>query len=228
MPRIRPLRAGLAGLFVVAALAVAVLAAPEPAEAQVDDNTRYRIQGTVVGPDGKPFGLIFAAAIPTGPSVHGYVRARTDGDGRFTVRARNGEYRLQLYTNRGRICESRDAIVSVEGADLTGLRVVLTGDPLPRSRWISCQVAFDQVAPAIATELRPGGNFASWIEASAGVETIFEAIPQLIRVQGWDAAERRYRSASRSSLGLHGDLETLTTGMALWLTIRGTEPVAAG
>ncbi len=39
----------------------------------------------------------------------------------------------------------------------------------------------------VTTELQPGWNLAGWTEAEAGVEAIFDAIPQLEVAYAWDA-----------------------------------------
>ena len=77
----------------------------------------------------------------------------------------------------------------------------------------------------VTTELQPGLNLAGWTEAEASVEAIFDAIPELELVYAWDAENQRFRWAARVDSLLHGDLETLTPGMGLWLAIAGGEPV---
>ncbi len=74
------------------------------------------------------------------------------------------------------------------------------------------------------TLLRPGLNAAGWTEPEADVDAIFEALPRLERVYGWDADAQWFRWAARDASGLRGDLERLTPGMGLWLDIGGGGP----
>ena len=88
--------------------------------------------------------------------------------------------------------------------------------PLPR----------EAVADSPGAELQPGLNLAGWIEPEAGVEALFDAIPQLEVVHSWDAETQSFRSAFADLPGHPaGDLTTLSPGMGLWLWIRGDEPV---
>ena len=77
----------------------------------------------------------------------------------------------------------------------------------------------------VTMELQPGWNLAGWTEAEAGVEAIFDAIPQLEVVYAWDAESQEFRLAIRADSGVLGDLETLTPGMGLWLWLDGEESV---
>ena len=74
------------------------------------------------------------------------------------------------------------------------------------------------------TLLQPGLNPAGWTEPEADVSAIFEALPRLERVYGWDPDAQWFRWAARDASGLHGDLERLTPGMGLWLDIGGVGP----
>lgn len=74
------------------------------------------------------------------------------------------------------------------------------------------------------TVLQPGLNPAGWTEPEADVAAIFEALPRLERVYGWDPDAQWFRWAARDASGLHGDLERLTPGMGLWLDIGGVGP----
>ena len=74
------------------------------------------------------------------------------------------------------------------------------------------------------TLLQPGLNPAGWTEPEADVAAIFEALPRLERVYGWDPDAQWFRWAARDASGLHGDLERLTPGMGLWLDIGGVGP----
>ena len=88
--------------------------------------------------------------------------------------------------------------------------------PLPR----------EAVADSPGAELQPGLNLAGWIEPEAGIEALFDAIPQLEVVHSWDAETQSFRSAFADLPGHPaGDLTTLSPGMGLWLWIRGDEPV---
>ena len=91
----------------------------------------------------------------------------------------------------------------------------------------------DEPVETVTTVLQPGLNLAGWTEAATGVEAIFDAIPELDLVYGWDAAYQRFRWAAREESGAPGDLETLRPGMGLALFITGeasvtwTRPVVA-
>ena len=88
---------------------------------------------------------------------------------------------------------------------------------------------FDAKAPppepvVVTTELRPGWNLAGWTGAEATVGTVFSAVPEVLAVYSWDAAEQRFLFAVREG-GL-GDLTTLAPGMGLMLYVEGTRTVA--
>ena len=74
------------------------------------------------------------------------------------------------------------------------------------------------------TLLQPGLNAAGWTEPEADVAAIFEALPRLERVYGWDPDAQWFRWAARDASGPLGDLERLTPGMGLWLDIGGIGP----
>ena len=74
------------------------------------------------------------------------------------------------------------------------------------------------------TLLQPGLNAAGWTEPEADVAAIFEALPRLERVYGWDPDAQWFRWAARDASGPRGDLERLTPGMGLWLDIGGIGP----
>ncbi len=90
-------------------------------------------------------------------------------------------------------------------------------------------ISFPQPAAAaddtVTTELQPGLNLTGWTQSMASVEAIFDAIPELDLVYAWDAENQWFRWAARTETGVLGDLETLTPGMGLWLSITGREPV---
>ncbi|MYH67539.1 MAG: carboxypeptidase regulatory-like domain-containing protein, partial [Dehalococcoidia bacterium] len=75
----------------------------------------------------------------------------------------------------------------------------------------------------VTTVLQPGWNLAGWTEAEAGVDAIFDDIPQLEVAYAWDAENQRFRLAVRTDAGVEGDLRTLTPGMGLWLSLGGGE-----
>ncbi len=76
----------------------------------------------------------------------------------------------------------------------------------------------------ITTTLHPGWNMAAWLGPEAPVTDIFDAVPALVRVGGWDAAEQRYRWRMPNIVPRNG-LRVLTTGMGLWLELGGDAPV---
>ena len=76
----------------------------------------------------------------------------------------------------------------------------------------------------ITTTLHPGWNMAAWLGPEAPVTDIFDAVPALVRVGGWDAVEQRYRWRMPNIVPRNG-LRVLTTGMGLWLELGGDAPV---
>ena len=78
---------------------------------------------------------------------------------------------------------------------------------------------------AVTNELQPGWNLAGWTEEEAEVSAIFDDIPQLEAVFGWDAFTGKYLWAFRDEARSADTLTTLTPGMGLSLYVGGTETV---
>ena len=85
-------------------------------------------------------------------------------------------------------------------------------------------VAADE-SDTVTTVLQPGLNLGGWTEDEAGIEAIFDTIPELDLVYAWDAGNQWFRWAARTDSGVLGNLHVLTPGMGLWLSITGREPV---
>ena len=77
----------------------------------------------------------------------------------------------------------------------------------------------------VTTVLQPGLNLAGWTEDEAGIEAIFDTIPELDLVYAWDAEDQWFRWAVQTESGVQGDLKALTPGMGLWLSLAGDRPV---
>ncbi|MCY4639468.1 MAG: hypothetical protein OXC94_03900 [Chloroflexi bacterium] len=76
----------------------------------------------------------------------------------------------------------------------------------------------------ITTTLHPGWNMVAWLGPEAPATELLNAVPALVRVGGWDAAEQRYRWRMPNVVPREG-LRVLTTGMGLWLELGGDAPV---
>ena len=114
--------------------------------------------------------------------------------------------------------------MSRSGLVRAGLAALLTVLALGLTPAFAPQRAAADSGETVATELRPGWNLAGWTSDETGVATIFDEIPALETVYAWDADDQWFRWAVRDASGLHGDLETLTAGMGLWLELDGGEP----
>lgn len=83
-------------------------------------------------------------------------------------------------------------------------------------------VAQDE-APTVTTRLYPGWNMVGWVGKTAPVTELFEAIPELQQVRGWDTEAQRFRRSTRTSRGYR--MGRVTGGQGLWLEIAGDAAV---
>ena len=188
------------------------------------------IRGQVTDAQGNPLSVSVAVDSieqPRGSRWNG----ASDADGNFTLYGPALSYFVLVATTAGSECTiagppneepglwSRIA-VGDDGA--SGIQVIVSGEPSPVRQNFYCS----NPPGMITTELQPGWNLAGWTSRKAGVEAIFEAIPELDVVHAWDAEEQRFKSAFDPGSDLIGDLEALTPGMGLWLHVRGAGPVA--
>ena len=108
-----------------------------------------RIEGTVIMADGTPLGITPLAAFEYGLTTERPTGA-TAQDGAFTLYGRDGTYHLGLSTSVGRECtvsgyatgeSGGDAIITVDGGDVTGLRIVVSGGPTSSPELLRCTFA---------------------------------------------------------------------------------------
>lgn len=74
----------------------------------------------------------------------------------------------------------------------------------------------------ITTVLYPGWNLVGWVGPDTPTSELFDAVPALRQVWGWDAESQSYQLALRDQ---DGDLPTLTLGMGLWLRLGGNSTI---
>ena len=78
-------------------------------------------------------------------------------------------------------------------------------------------------APTVTTRLYPGWNMVGWVGRTAPVTDLFEAIPELQQVRGWDTEAQRFRRSTRTSRGYR--MSRVAGGQGLWLEIAGDAAV---
>ncbi len=78
-------------------------------------------------------------------------------------------------------------------------------------------------APTVTTRLYPGWNMVGWVGKTAPVTDLFEAIPELQEVRGWDTEAQRFRRSTPTSRGYR--MGRVTPGQGLWLEIGGEAAV---
>ncbi len=83
-------------------------------------------------------------------------------------------------------------------------------------------VAQDE-ASTVTTRLYPGWNMVGWVGKTAPVTDLFEAIPELQEVRGWDTEAQRFRRSTPTSRGYR--MGRVTPGQGLWLEIGGEAAV---
>lgn len=105
-----------------------------------------RIEGTLATADGTPLGNTPVAALEYGSTTE-RPRGPSGPDGAFTLYGRDGTYHLGLSTSAGRECtvsgyaageSGADAIITVDGRDVTGLRIVVSGGPRSSPKLLRC------------------------------------------------------------------------------------------
>ena len=168
MPRIHPaLPLRLTVLLAVGALAFWVALSPPAAAAQEGEGVLHRLQGTMTRSDGQPARGVWIAAHGHGDSPGEYAGQWAASDGSFDLQLRDGGYRVTIHSGTFSHCtvfglENPDggwrAIFSMDGRDLTGVRIVVSArEPLERPRWSRCQ--FDVPLYGIqGTVVGPGGE----------------------------------------------------------------------
>lgn len=78
-------------------------------------------------------------------------------------------------------------------------------------------------APTVTTRLYPGWNMVGWVGKTAPVTELFEAVPELQQVRGWDTEAQRFRRSTPTSRGYR--MGQVTGGQGLWLEIGGDAAV---
>lgn len=189
------------------------------------------IRGTVTDAAGDPLEKVSIIMYGPGESAVERQGAPTGKDGTFHLNAADGLYRVVVVTNAGSECTlTRPAVsgaggpasIAVGGRDITGVRIVVSGDRRSASEWSRCFFP----APTIETALHPGWNLVGWTGSEAKAAAIFEMLPQLQVAYSWDAEARQFRGAFRNDAGASlGSLSRLKPGMGLWLHIQGDEEV---
>ena len=117
----------------------------------------------------------------------------------------------------------------------------LRGSPIRRVAWIATVIALasllatgldigsaeegDEVPETFVTVLEPGDNLIGWTTDVAPVETLFEAIPEIGVVWGWDVDWRRWRLASPSLPRSMWTIGQLKPGMGLRIRLTGDRTV---
>ena len=76
-----------------------------------------------------------------------------------------------------------------------------------------------------STTLRPGLNFVGWIEESTPPTTLFEEVPEIEVIWGWDAGGQRWLAAAPSMPDSLWTLKMLFPGMALGMRIHSEQSV---
>ncbi len=190
-----------------------------------------RIEGVVTNATGEALERVRVWAQGEGPLLGFEGGGNTSTDGTFGMFAHQGPYRLRVQTDAGTFCTlvgypgggpGQRARFSVGPEGLSGIRIVISGRPLPARGTTTCFFAPETVT----TVLRPGYNLIGWTAAGMAVHDLFEGIPQLRTVHAWDPLAQRFRSASRPDIGVEGDLVEVTPGMGLWMSIGGAEQVS--
>ena len=189
------------------------------------------IRGTVTDAAGDPIEKVSIIMYGPGESAVERQGAPTGKDGTFHLNAADGLYRVVVVTNAGSECTLTGPAVSgaggpagiaVSGRDITGVRIVVSGDRRSTSEWSRCFFP----APTIETVLHPGWNLVGWTGSEAQAAAIFEMLPELQVAYSWDAEAKQFRGAFRNDAGASlGSLSLLKPGMGLWLHIQGDEEV---
>ena len=114
--------------------------------------------------------------------------------------------------------------MSVASVALLAVAAVWALTASPRPVAAETHTDGDERIGTVTTDLEPGWNLTGWTHGAADVEDIFE-ISQIEAVYAWDADTQSFRVALRIGDEILGDLQRLTPGMGLWLSIAGDAPV---
>ena len=189
------------------------------------------VRGSVTDAGGVPLERVLVTVEGYGPIRAKFGGDSTSPDGTFAVHTLQGSYTMRARTAAGDTCTVVDypggepgerAAVTVGPDGLSGIRILISGNPLPSPVATTCFFA----PRTTTTVLRPGYNLIGWTAAQTAVHDLFRGIPQLESVHAWDPVMQQFRSASRSEHGVEGDLEAVAPGMGLWLSMGGSEQVS--
>ena len=75
----------------------------------------------------------------------------------------------------------------------------------------------------VTTLLYPGWNMVGWVGRTTQVARIFEDIPELTEIRGWDTRDQRYRRSTRTSTGYR--MSQVTVGQGLWFHVESDAAV---
>ena len=148
-----------------------------------------RILGTVTDPDGAPVAGVQVAASRYGePRSHapsfadGFDSDWTGVDGSFLLRLEPGPHLLHVRTS-SRACtvagqDDRTArgraVFDAGDRVVRGLQIVVSGSASTNRVWAVCGFPH-----SVSNELHPGWNLVGWVNAEAGIESLFESVPGL-------------------------------------------------
>ena len=187
------------------------------------------IRGLVTDPDGNPFRTWIAAA-GIGPLAGIRANLASQADGPFTLYGPAGSYHLRVSTRAGSACTvvgsptaepGRQARIEVGDDGASGIRVIISGEPIAHIRVLSCYYP----PRMLTTKLQPGWNLAGWTGDEGDAAGLFGAIAGLEVVHAWDTEAEHFLSAFHGAPDEANSLRTLTPGMGLWLYVGGTDSV---
>lgn len=189
------------------------------------------VRGVVVDADGEPIDRVSVILQGPGESAVERQGAPTMDDGTFHAQAADGTYRVIVVADAGSECTITSpatsdtggpASIVVSGGDVTGVRIVLSGDRRSTSGWSRCY----SPAPMAETVLHPGWNLVGWTGDETDPKTLFDTLRQLQIVLAWDVEYQWFQEAYRGDAGRPlGNLSVLRPGMGLWLYVQGTKEV---
>ncbi len=187
----------------------------------------HEVEGVVVDSEGQPVvrrQVSFGGWWEWGRRSHW-----TDAKGTFRLHLWEGRYLIEVGTELGGECTvegyegvdpGRPAVIDVDGG-VHGLRITLSTGTYADLTSVRCFFP-----PRMATTtLRPGWNLAGWTAEETDAGALFDVIPALEAVSGWDAGTQSFERATRGDPAGAGDLTTIAPGMGLWLRLSGEEPV---
>ncbi len=99
---------------------------------------------------------------------------------------------------------------------------LLLGSTLALLLWVASMPATTAGAQepereTVTTLLHPGWNMVGWVDRTTHVRQIFEAIPELTEIRGWDTRDQRYRRSTPTSTGYR--MSRVSHGQGVWLHI---------